>query len=127
MQLDYIPRINAYGDDVVRLYNFNMEEAIKFQEVLRQTILMDKKQLELTKLTFIHSRNCLLTLRISQEELGIHTDDRYNYYCDLSLEGYVKMSELIEPFCLKESKSYQWLYDDIDSPTGFLFSPVGSW
>ena len=31
----------------------------------------------------------------------------------------------LEPFCNKETKSYQYLYD-LDNPTDFIFSPSGT-
>jgi hypothetical protein len=36
------------------------------------------------------------------------------------------MVALLDPFCNKETKGYQWLYD-IDSDIDFLFSPAGTW
>ena len=114
-------------DDLVRLYAFKQAEAQKFRDILQQTLLVNKKQLMLKTIHFIESRNCNLTMRISIEEEGITSEDKINFFCDLTQPGYQKMILLIEPFCKKESKSYQWLYDDIDSPTGFLFSPAGTW
>ncbi|WP_299671209.1 hypothetical protein [uncultured Polaribacter sp.] len=43
----------------------------------------------------------------------------------LTLEGFTNMTKLLEPFCQKESKGYQYLYD-IDNPTDLLFSPTAS-
>jgi hypothetical protein len=36
------------------------------------------------------------------------------------------MISLLDPFCIKDRKGYQYLYD-IDNPIDFLFSPAGSW
>ena len=127
MKLDYIANINAYGDDLVRLYEFRQAEAEKFRLAIHQTILINQNELNLNSLEFLHSRNCNLTLRIAAEELGITTEDKLNFFCDLTIAGYEKMLVLIAPFCKKDIKNYQWLYDDIDTPTGFLFSPVGTW
>ena len=126
MNLDYIDKTNEYGDNLVRLYNFDMAEAIKFRDAIQQTIIVNKKLLPLTTLDFIQSRNCYLTLRISDEDEGITTPDKVNFVCDLTLKGYEQMILLLEPFCKKETKGYQWLYD-IDSQTDFLFSPGGTW
>lgn len=126
MNLDYIDKTNEYGDNMVRLYNFDKAEAIKFRDAIQQTIIVNKKLLPLTTLDFIQVRNCYLTLRISDEDEGITTNDKVNFVCDLTLEGYKQMVLLLEPFCKKETKGYQWLYD-IDSQTDFLFSPGGTW
>lgn len=126
MQLDFIDKINEYGDNIVRLYDFNMAEADKFRQIVQQTIVVNKKPLELTSLDFIEARNCTLTLRISEEDEGITTGNDKEFFCDLTIEGYRQMIILLEQFCKKETKGYQFLYD-IDSQTDFLFSPAGTW
>jgi hypothetical protein len=67
MLLDYIDKINEFGDNIVRLYDFDRSQADKF-----------------------------------------------------------RLISLLAPFCKKETKGYQWLYD-VDSKTDFLFSPGGTW
>ena len=126
MQLDYIDKINEFGDNIVRLYDFDSSQANKFQQLIQQTILDDKKQLDLSAVDFIQERNCNLILRISDEDLGIVRSGRKKFFCDLTIEGYEHMVSLLNPFCKKETKGYQWLYD-IDSSTDFLFSPGGTW
>ena len=37
MQLDYIENINEYGDNIVRLYDFNKAEATKFRQAIQET------------------------------------------------------------------------------------------
>ena len=126
MMLDYIDRINSYGDHIVRLYNFDRLQAVKFREAIRETLILNKKQLELATTDFIQRRNCNLTLRISTEDIGISTSDKKNFFCDLTISRYEQMISLLGPFCEKETKGYQYLYD-IDSSTDFLFSPGGTW
>lgn len=125
MKLDYIENINAYGENVVRLYDFNMSQAILFRKNI-QNIITNNVLLKLSDVDFIESRNCNLTMRISEEDLGILSDDKINFFCDLTIEGYNQMITLLEPFCKKETKGYQWLYD-VDTPIDFLFSPAGTW
>jgi len=126
MQLDFIDNINEYGDNIVRLYDFDMAEADKFRQIVQQAIVVNKKLLELTSIDFIEARNCTLTLRISEEDEGITTGDNKAFFCDLTVEGYRQMIKLLEQFCKKETRGYQFLYD-IDSQTDFLFSPAGTW
>lgn len=126
MTLDYINNINTSGEHIVRLYNFNKVQSIQFRELIRQTILMDQQDLDLTSVNFIETRNCTLTLRIADEDIGMVTSNKINFFCDLTLNGYEEMVELLGPFCIKETKGYQWLYE-IDNPTDFLFSPGGTW
>ncbi len=126
MTLDYIHNINAYGENIVRLYDFDMAQAIKFRDALQQSILANQKQLELAKLDFVIARNCSLILRIADEDVGLITEDHIHFYCDLTIKGFEQMYLLLAPFCLRETKGYQWLYD-IDNETDFLFSPGGTW
>jgi len=125
MQLDYKHNINEYGDNVVRLYAFNKAEAILFRDCLQKSLLTNKKSLTVSDLEFIESHHCSLTLRLSTEDLGISTVDRKKFVCDLTSASYQKMILLLEPFCTKESKSFQMLYD-VDSLTDLLFSPSGT-
>ncbi len=127
MKIDYIPNINAYKDDLVRLYEFNQEQAKKLRAKIEEVVVLNKKSLNFKDLDFIESRNCNLTLRIAEEDEGITSLDTINFYCDLTVKGYKKMIDLIAPFCSKETKGHQYLYTDIDSPTDFLFSPAGTW
>ena len=126
MQLDYIENINEYGDNIVRLYDFDKAQASIFSVAIKQTIITKQQSLKLTTLDFIQSRNCNLTLRIADTDEGISRADKINFFCDLTIEGYKQMILLLEPFCNKETKGYQWLYD-IDNQTDFLFSPGGTW
>jgi hypothetical protein len=126
MKLDYIDKINEYGDHIVRLYDFDKAEAIKFRNTLQHTIIINQQHLDLTVIDFIEARNCTLTLRISEEDEGIITSNKKQFYCNLTTKGFEQMILLLEPFCNRETKGYQWLYD-IDSSTDFLFSPGGTW
>lgn len=127
MQLDYIDNINEYGEDVVRLYDFNKSEAILFRDAVRQILLTDKRELPLASLEFIEPRNCYLTLRLANIDEGIVSDDQVNFYCYLTFDGYEELLLRVEPFCHKETKAYRVLYEDIDNPTDFLFAPAGVW
>jgi len=126
MQLDYIDKINEFGDNIVRLYDFDSSQAIKFQQILKQVIVVDKENLDLSTVDFIQARNCNLILRISDEDTGIARSGKHKFFCDLTIAEYEHMVALLEPFCKRETKGYQWLYD-IDSHTDFLFSPGGTW
>ncbi len=126
MQLDYIHNINNSGENMIRLYNFDKSQAIRFRKSIVDSIITKKKSLYLNELDFIEARNCELTLRLADDDIGIVTEDTVLFFCDLTLEGFHEMVTLLEPFCLKETKGYQWLYD-IDNETDFLFSPGGTW
>jgi hypothetical protein len=126
MQLDYIDHINEYGDNLVRLYNFDRAEADKFRKIVHQTVVVNNLPLDLSTIDFIEARNCKLTLRISDEDEGITTSGKNRFFCDLTISGYEKMIVLLDQFCKAETKGYQYLYD-VDSQTDFLFSPAGSW
>jgi len=126
MQLDYIENINEYGENVVRLYDFDKAQAIKFKELISDVIVTKKQKLNLSEIDFIKNRNCNLIMGLFKTNEGILSNDNYTFYCVLTLNAYIKMLEILEPFCTKETKGYQYLYD-ADNPTEFLFSPAGSW
>ncbi len=126
MELDYIENVNEFGEHVVRLYSFDKSEAIKFRELIRDTIVSRKQKLDLSQVDFIERRNCNLILGLFNDDEGILSNDNKTFYCALTLEGYHTMLKLLEPFCVKETKGYKYLYD-IDNPIDFLFSPAGTW
>ena len=126
MQLDYIDKINEFGDNMVRLYDFDRQQAKAFQQLVHQAVVVERKLLDLSTVEFIEARNCNLILRITEEDTGIIRTGKQKFHCDLTIQGFKHMIFLLEPFCKKETKGYQWLYD-IDSQTDFLFSPGGTW
>ena len=126
MELDYIENINEFGENVVRLYNFDKAQGIKFRDLIKDTIITKKQKLDLSQVGFIEKRNCNLILGLFKTDEGILSSDNKTFYCALTLESYTIMLKLLEPFCNKETKGYQYLYD-VDNPTDFLFSPAGTW
>ncbi len=125
MKLDYIENYNELNENLVRLYNFNKAEAIKFRDLLIEVVILKKQKLDLSKVDFIEPRNCNLILGLFKTDEGILTKDDYNFFCILTLKGFENMIRLIEPFCNKESRAHQYLYD-IDNPTDLLFCPSAS-
>ncbi len=124
MVLDYIHSINEYGDAIVRLSNFNMQEAIAFKDLVYQAIFIQKVTLELSQVNFIKSKNCTLSFSLCSTDEGIVTENNHDFNCQLTLAGYTQLLKNIEPFCQKETKGYKYLYD-IDSSIDLLFSPSG--
>mgnify|MGYP001549253395 CR=1 FL=1 len=125
MELDFIDNINEYGENVVRLYNFDQHEAIQFRDLIQDTIVEKKQKLVLSQVDFIEIRNCNLVLGLFKSDEDIFSVDQKTFYCALTLAGYHTMLKLIEPFCNKDSRGYQYLYD-LDNPTDFLFAPAGT-
>lgn len=121
MTLEFLKNINGYDEHAIRLSDFNATEASMFSKAIKGLIADAGNTLDLNMLDFIHPVNCHLKLCIATEDIGIYTGDRINFICELTLKTYEAITGLLEPFCRKESKGYQWLYD-IDTPIGFLFS-----
>ena len=107
------------------MYNFNKAEAIQFRAVLEDTVIDKKQKLDLSEVDFITPRNCNLIFGLFKSDEGIITKDSETFFCVLTLSGFKNMLKLLEPFCNKESRSFQYLYD-IDNPTDLLFSPSAS-
>lgn len=126
MELDFIPNINAFDESVVRLYNFDKAEATLLRDLIEETVVNERQKLDLSTVEFIEPRNCNLILALYKEDEGIITNDNKTFYCALTLGAFHDMLDLIEPFCEKDMKAHQFLYD-LDNPTDLLFSPAGSW
>ena len=75
------------------------------------------------KLDYLEDYNLIFGLFKTDE--GILTKDNQTFFCVLTIESFRKMIRLLEPFCKKETKSYQYLYD-LDTPTDLLFAPNAS-
>ena len=125
MELDYIDNVNGLDENIVRLFNFDKAEAIQFRDLLIDAILTRKEKLDLSQVDFITRHSCNLIFGLFKSDEGILSKDNETFFCILTLEGYKKMLELIEPFCIKESKSFRYLYD-VDTPTDLLFAPAAS-
>jgi len=65
-------------------------------------------------------------LALYKEDEGIISTDNQTFFCALTLGAFHDMIDLLEPFCKKNSKGHQYLYD-LDNPNDFLFSPAGTW
>ncbi|WP_347173476.1 hypothetical protein [Polaribacter uvawellassae] len=126
MELDYIENVNDHGENVVRLYNFDKAEAIQFRDLIKDIIIAKKQRLDLSEVDFIQPRNCNLLFGLFNSDEGILTKDNETFFCVLTMESFVNMVQLLEPFCQKESRGFQYLYD-IDNPTDLLFFPTASW
>ena len=125
MKLEYIEDFNEYEENILRLYNFDKIQAIKFRDLIQDVIVNRKQKLDLSKVDFIENDNYNLILGLFKTDEGIISNDNKNFICALTLDGFKNMLKLLEPFCNKETKSYQYLYD-IDNPTDFMFSPSGT-
>lgn len=133
MKLEFLDYISEGGkftgnvtDQLVRLFDFDKLQADKLRQTILQTIIEKGKPLDLSELEFIETINCNLILRISDADIGITTNNKNIFICDLSIRGYENMIYMLEPFCNKDSCGYQWLYD-IDTPIEFLFSSDANW
>jgi len=126
MEVDYIENIDGHDQNIVRLYNFDKAEAILFRDLLVETVIIKKQKLNLAEIDFIKPRNCNLIMGLFKTDEGILTKDNETFFCILTLEGFTNMARLIEPFCQKESRGYQYLYE-IDNPTDLLFCPSANY
>ncbi|PQJ68552.1 hypothetical protein [Polaribacter butkevichii] len=126
MELDYIENIDGHDQNIVRLYNFDKEEAILFRDLLVDTVIDKKQKLNLAQVDFITPRNCNLIFGLFKSDEGILSKDNETFFCILTLDGFANMARLLEPFCKKESRGYEYLYD-IDNPTDLLFCPTATY
>ncbi len=126
MQLDYIENINEFDESLIRLYDFDSSEAQLFKELIEEAIIKKNMKVNLAAIDFIEPRNCNMIMGIGKEDEGILSRDQKTFFCILTKETYENIVKLIQPFCEKETKAHQILYD-IDNPIDFLFAPAGTW
>ncbi|MFK8059637.1 MAG: hypothetical protein AB8B78_06040 [Polaribacter sp.] len=125
MKLDYLEDYNGLQENIVRLFNFDKAEAILFRDLLIDTIINKKQKLDLSQVNFIDTEECNLIFGLFKTDEGILTKDNETFFCILTIESFIEMVKLLEPFCKKESKGYQYLYD-VDTPTDLLFAPAAN-
>ena len=121
MKLKFLRDINEYGEHAIRLNDFDKAQASLFFQILSELVSKKIDTIELSDFEFIEVVNCSLTLRISETDEGIVTNDYKHFFCDMTSEGYKEMMKLIEPFCIKETDAYRILYE-LDNPIEFIFS-----
>ena len=125
MQLDYLDNYNGLNENIVRLFNFDRAEAIQFRDLIQDNVIEKKQKLDLSQIDFINTESCNLIFGLFKTDEGILTKDNQSFFCILTMAGFQKMVQLLKPFCLKETRSHQYLYD-IDNPTDLLFAPAAS-
>lgn len=123
MELDYIDNYNGLDENIVRLFDFDKAEAIQFKNLIQTVVIDGKQKLDLSTIDFVNTENCNLIFGLFKTDEGILTKDNQTFFCILTLESFKKMITLLEPFCLKETRSHQYLYD-VDTPTDLLFAPA---
>jgi hypothetical protein len=138
MKVEFLPDLTDGGkykqvvsEKLLRLYDFDYREALKFRQAVQETIVNKQSQLDLTSLPFIEPINCKLIFAISDDDIGIETEDDLLLICRLTIAAYEKMLYMMEPFCdpNETEAGYNWLYEnyDVDSNIDLLFSPGGTW
>ena len=125
MEIDYVENVNGLDEHLVRLFDFKMAEAILFRDLLVETVLEKREKLDLSQVDFIKGHDCNLIFGLFKSDEGILTKDNKTFFCILTLEGFKNMVALLEPFCKKETKAHQYLYD-VDTPIDLLFAPYAS-
>jgi hypothetical protein len=133
MKLDYLKNLSAElefsdlpVDQLVRLYDFNGEEARRFRTLVQEQLLDGGGSVDVSKLDFVESVNCSLVLNLSEEDLGMLTEDEKTFHCDMTRAAYTQLVYLLGAFCGEKCKGFQWLYE-MDNPIEFLFSQSGAW
>lgn len=133
MKVEYLNNISEGGkyrqvvsDNLIRLYDFEPEQARQLQDILRKTIIEERRSLDLSSLEFIRPVNCNLVFQIAHVDEVITTTDNFNFVCSLAVEDYEQMIANIEPFCKPGTDGYQWLHESYGT-IDLLLSPGGTW
>ena len=136
MKLDFLDDLTdngryPYADPakLLRLYDFDYRQADRLKNLIDTEIISNQTELELSTLDFVESVNCGLRLKLSVQNLGIgFPSDGRSFLCELTLEGYRTMSNIIGYFSkASAANGYNWLYDPKGDKISLLFSPGGTW
>ncbi|WP_299015860.1 hypothetical protein [uncultured Polaribacter sp.] len=125
MELDYIDNYNGLHENIVRLFDFNKAEAIQFRDLIQNVVIEQKQKLDLSQIDFINTEDYNLIFGLFKTDEGILTKDYRTFFCILTLNGFKEMLRLLAPFCVKDTKAHQYLYD-LDTPTDLLFAPYAT-
>lgn len=119
------------SDCLIRLYDFDTSEALKFQQLIRDRILTERKELVLGDQPFIEALNCELSLVIDEVNSGISRSGSNRFICKMNVKTYELVINQITPFTQNTSGAYTWLNDQVnpsfDDDIDFLFSWGGGW
>jgi hypothetical protein len=137
MKLEYLDDITDNGKypwadpaQLIRLYDFDKEEAKQFVDIFHAHIVIDQAPLDLSTVAFITSQNCRLKFELDVVDHGIEIPSPGNaFVCRLTLHSYKAMIGYMEVFAGDETdlKGYHWLYEPEANKIDLLFSPVGHW
>lgn len=125
MKLDFKDKLNQYGDNMLRIFDFDQSEAILLRDAMVHFLAGESPYLKFEDLEFIECVDCHLTLAIHEENLGVVTRDNKDFFCAMTKSGFEDMLKLMKPFCEKKCTGYQYLYD-IDSLTDLVLAPAGT-
>jgi hypothetical protein len=131
MKLEWLQGMEEYGlesDEIVRLFDFSKEESLLLKKAIEYFVIELNNPLDLTRLAYVNALNCNLILQQTDTDYGIEFVEKTGFICGLTKASFQRMVSLIEPFCLRDLSSYQWLYE-VDTEIDLLFSPSakGGW
>jgi hypothetical protein len=136
MKLDFLDDLTDNGKypdadpgKLLRLYDFNRHEASRIKNLIGTEIILNQTDLDLSTLDFVESLNCTLRFKLSFQNIGISLpSDGKSFVCELSLEAYQTMEDIIRYFTDENyANGYNWLYHPKADKIDLLFSPKGSW
>lgn len=116
---------DAVPNRLVRLYDFDVEEATEFRNAIAD-LVREQKNIHIHRLPFVKAVNCSLELSISDVDLGIIPICEGFFECKLTKVTYLEMINLIQHLIDEDLNGYQWLYNNM-CEIDFLFSPGGGW
>lgn len=136
MKVDYIDLrpIDAVQEQIVRLYDFDWQQAKMLYDLLKETIIIKGQPFNFRSVPFISQLDCELTFELAEHNIGLEQVNNLNFKCLLTSKGFEKVLDMMGPFCIDsyryKHQTYQWLDDlivDSESDIWLLFSPDGAW
>ncbi len=131
MKVEYLDDISDGGrfkqvssENLVRLFDFDQSQTTALIKEIWQSLIINKKDLDLSRIAFIEPINCKLILQLSSNDYGIlRASESKTFICQLTEESYKRAIDIMKAV----DNGFNWLCSTSVDNIDFLYSPGGTW
>jgi hypothetical protein len=129
MKIEHLPNTDPEHpmDSILRVFDFDSSEACHFRNFLSGLANGSISEINLSGLPFVSAvGGCNLVLKVGTMDKGMIRISSGVFECILTRDTWQNAERLVEPFCTRNLRGFQWLYN-LNTDIQFLFSPNGKW